>query len=358
MDILFFSRGRGRGHAIPDAAIVREMWEIERGLEITFASYGLGAETLRSEGFPVIDLGLPEDNAFVSTLLKISELITKSRPRLVVSHEEYPALPAARLNKIPAVFVADWFPPDRSLMAECLKCADRIIFIDNPGIYDVPTEVMDRVVYVGPALRRLRFNSSFRKEIRRSLGLSDNSRIILVVPGGASTSTEERAPLFQLVSSAVDLVQERDKLILWVADAEEQRRLRMNSGRLSFPVHFKSPHLDIDSTIVASNLGITKANRITCHEFSALGVPSISISYGLNPIDDYRVSLMRNNKYLRARGLTPQILAGEIERALRAGTCQNSLSPNETGAGRIAAARELLAVLCPRDKTTVPVRNE
>jgi len=63
-ELLFFSRGKGRGHAVPDAAIARELVALSPGVEIHFISYSVGATTLRDLGWNVVDLGLPEDPPF------------------------------------------------------------------------------------------------------------------------------------------------------------------------------------------------------------------------------------------------------------------------------------------------------
>ena len=42
---LFFSRGRGRGHAIPDLEIVRELAQITDAITVQFVSYATGAAT-------------------------------------------------------------------------------------------------------------------------------------------------------------------------------------------------------------------------------------------------------------------------------------------------------------------------
>lgn len=60
MDILFFSRGRGRGHAIPDLAIAKRLLHADPSLALAFASYGTGAETIRNSGCDLIDLRLSE----------------------------------------------------------------------------------------------------------------------------------------------------------------------------------------------------------------------------------------------------------------------------------------------------------
>ncbi len=65
-----------------------------------------------------------------------------------------------------------------------------------------------------------------------------------------------------------------------------------------------------------ASVAITKATRKTSFELSALGIPSISISHGLNPIDDARIAHLRTNIALRAREVTPEVLSGYICAAL------------------------------------------
>ncbi len=87
MDILFFSRGRGKGHAIPDAAIMESVRNLDDRIGWQFVSYGTGASTLAELGHSVRDLQLPDDNPFHETLIRACEVISECSPGLVVSHE-------------------------------------------------------------------------------------------------------------------------------------------------------------------------------------------------------------------------------------------------------------------------------
>src|SRR6187399_2767643 len=95
--ILFFSRGRGRGHAIQDIGIVRALEAMRPDLEVRFVSYGTGAETFRAFDISLIDLDLPDYGGVVDTSVLAGKLIGWLQPDLVVSHEEFPAIPAAKI---------------------------------------------------------------------------------------------------------------------------------------------------------------------------------------------------------------------------------------------------------------------
>jgi hypothetical protein len=44
--VLFFTRGRGSGHAIPDIEITNELLGLRMDVEVRFVSYASGARTL------------------------------------------------------------------------------------------------------------------------------------------------------------------------------------------------------------------------------------------------------------------------------------------------------------------------
>jgi hypothetical protein len=60
----------------------------------------------------------------------------------------------------------------------------------------------------------------------------------------------------------------------------------------------------IDRLIVASDLVITKANRLTVYEAASLGAPSVSISNGVNWPDEVAVARVASNTALDLYGLT------------------------------------------------------
>ncbi len=93
LDLLFFSRGRGRGHAIADIAIVEELRR-RRDVSVRFVSYSTGAATFAAFGHPVIDLELAERASAAEVYPLAADLIRRLRPRAVAAHEEF-GVPAA-----------------------------------------------------------------------------------------------------------------------------------------------------------------------------------------------------------------------------------------------------------------------
>ena len=107
--------------------------------------------------------------------------------------------------------------------------------------------------------------------------------------------------------SAFHKLEREQKLLCWVAGSDysalQERTKRTCDARIV------KAHWPTEQLIVASDLVVTKGNRGTIMEISELGVPSISLSYGQNPIDDTIVARIKSNLPLRVKGITPDHLA-------------------------------------------------
>lgn len=338
--VLFFSRGKGRGHAVPDAAIAEELIEREPNLDLVFVSYSVGAVTLKKLGCNVIDLGLPEDNGIWATVVPLVQVFQELHPALVISHEEFVAIPVAKAFGLPTVFLTDWFlSPDHPFM-QALGYADEIVFMDDAGYYDEPPYLTGKIHYVGTVYRKLRAEKADRERHRALLGIPPKALVILVAPGGAEFHSELRAPLFDLVLRAFEELPVADKRLVWVTGQPDYDALRTRS-QVHDSVMIMEPHQEFTSTLLASDLVITKGNRTPVFECDALGIPSISISFGINPIDEYRIARVPTHVALRARGITPDTLRNYLLRAL--GGCHRSdaVRPIDTSSARLAVT-ELL----------------
>jgi predicted glycosyltransferase len=342
--ILFFSRGLGRGHAIPDAAIAEEILKIQPDLEILFASYGIGAVTLRTLQKTVVDLRLPEVNPLWDTVVSILGALRGRRPALIVSHEEFAAVPIARAYGVPSAFLTDWFGHPDWLNMQCLKYADEVLFLDQPGYYDEPPYLRGKIHYVGSVFRRLEWDEGDRARSRRRLGIPFEAKTILVLPGGAAIHSEESAPLFDLVAGAFEALDSTEKRLLWVVDEPDYGVLATKASERTH-ISILKPHYDLSATMMASDLVITKGNRTPLLECEVLGIPSISISFGLNQVDDYRASRIRTNTALRGRGLSTSVLVGHMTRALGTSGSLSRKSVEESSRGRTAVAQRLLSIL-------------
>jgi len=316
--------------------------------EVYFASYGTGAATFAELGHQVIDLQLPEENPFLDTFVRSAQLIRKNHPDLVVSHEEFAVLPAARALGIPTAFITDWFLHPKSLVMQTLMYADEIIFIGERDIFEEPAFVRHKVSYVGPVIRQMSYSRSDKARARRELYLSDYATIISVIPG--SWATEERAPIAELLVPAFEALTEPERVLVWIAGQDYDTlstRFAEAQG-----VFLKRDCWPTERLVVASDLVITKANRGTTLEVSALGVPSISISHGLNPIDDSIVSRIPTNTAFRAASIDSNFL-GQAIRSILAKQFDHTAIPVSDGATLAAKVLASCIRKCSSHNSTI-----
>lgn len=334
MDILFFSRGRGRGHAIPDVAIMQEVDKVKPGLDWAFASYATGVHTFQSLGHDVHDLELPEENPFLATILSSYRLMEKCKPRFVVAHEEFAALVSAKLMQVPSVFITDWFTSDHTILMQPLAYAESIIFIESQGLFDEPWYAKGKVQYMGPLMRKMSYTREDRSHAREELKLSNEVAVIACLPGG--WATEARAPIAELMLSAFDQIQETEKKLFWVAGRDTENLIKQTKDRENVVV--VEQLWPIEQLMVASDVVVTKGNRGTIMEAAYLGIPSISLSHGLNPVEDFIVPRIASNHPLRVKGLTVEHLTKCMENQIRRSKNDNLVKPFVVSAGEVALA--------------------
>ncbi len=270
--ILYFSRGLGRSHAVIDIKISKALDELGTNFEFLFVSHATGADTFKQQGHPVVDLGIPERPSFLEALLPIARIIEECKPVAVISHEGFEALPAAKIFKLPAILITHWFVDAEHSSTETLDYVDRVVFLEEPGLFPEPPNVKGKVDYVGPPVRNFSYQRTDRSRARKELGLSEKGLVVLVLQG---SFPEAQAPIVDVVIPAFDALKSAGKQLIWVAD-QDYAALHSRLGHRR-DLTIKETDWQIDRLMVASDLVITKATYNIDLELMALGVPSISI---------------------------------------------------------------------------------
>ena len=313
--------------------IVKELHKLRDDIEVRFVSYGTGARTIEEFDFPLIDLDLPEDNSVNATMISATKLIGWLNPDLVVAHEEFPAMPASKILDKPTVFITDWFAAPDSYAMDALKYADRVLFIDEPGMYDEPPWVSGKVPYIGPILRPFEYTRQDRDRARRELGIPPQAKVITVLPG---SWTEARVPAADLVLAAFRRIRAPGKKLIWLAGADFdliQEKVSENEE-----VIVKTQDWKIDRLMIASDVAVAKSNRKTLIELAALGVPSVSISHGSNPFDEKRARSLPNCRVVGVDGSAVE-LYGALEDQMKRSVQPSFADPD---GGRQQAAANLV----------------
>jgi len=328
MTVWYFARGRGRGHALAGLSIARHMRSLVPSVRVRFISYGTGARTFRELGVPVLDLRMPDIPGLFDLERKLPRIFNTSRlPALVVAHEEFAVCPFAKAVGVPGVLITDWFLDDpNTWQMESIKNTEEVLFLDDPqvfadGLFIPPPYAAGKVQCTGPVLRPLSYGRQDRLRARRELGIAGGTLVVSVFihPG---RRTEEIAPLREILQTAFDSLPARSKLLLWDRDSDSE----------------------FDRTMAASDLAITKGNRNIVLELAAMGIPSISVSHGLNAIDDLRTASLANNRTLANRGLSALRLAECMTHMIERNKA-GAIQPIRYSDGARKAAESLAALL-------------
>jgi hypothetical protein len=278
---------------------------------------------------------MPDEPALWDATIAHTGAVRYLRPALVVAHEEPLALIAARIYQIPCVFITDFFQDPTSLFMRALDYAREIIFTAEPGIYTEPPFLRPPIHYVGPAVRRFEYGRADRERARRELGVPSDTVVVVCQPGNWP---EAQVPMAQLLADAWDALACAPRLLIWLAGRDHQMLRACFEGRSD--IEIVEEDWQIDRLFAASDLLITKANRLTVYEAASLGVPSISISSGVNWPDDAAVARVRSNTAIHLRGLAPGALAQLMAEKITGGWVPEAALPRWdgiSGASRIIA---------------------
>ena len=337
----------GRGHAIPDLAIVAELRKICPEIRIVFVSYGTGAEIFAAAGEETVHLGLPEMVSPFELLVSAGVELQKWHSRVVVSHEEAAVMSAAKIFGLPTVFLTHWFAAPQTPLMQALVHADEILFMEKAGIFPEPESVRGRVRYLGPVVRNFQFRPEHREQVRSELKMDPNESLILVLPGREWSGNA--SALCDLVVQAFELMDRPKKRLLWVTGKDRDTVLNQVSGHAGIQV--VPVERQVERLMVASDLAITRGTYSTGNELQALGIPSISLSDGTNYIDDFFARARAKASFYWWAETDAAILAKRMETLLD----QGLLTPDSgllQGRGAKSVAEALAASLRARNSAS------
>jgi len=303
--LLYFSRGRGRGHAVIDIQIGQELTQLRSDVQILYVSYGTGALTFQERSIPVIDLGLPDMNSIAASTVLAGRVIGRLQPDLVVANEEFPALPAAKIFGNRTVMITDFFGEPGKFSMESLWFADHVLFLDRKGDRE-PPPVAGKVRYLGPQLRQFAYKRKDRQRARQELGITSTT-VIGVFPG---SWTEAMAPLVDRLLPALDTAKLDDVRVVWLA-GQDAAKIRQRTKKRGY-ITVIDADWQIDRLMVACDLAITKTNRITVQELASLGIRTLSVDYGLNSIGCERIAHLRANRTIAIDNLNVAVIEASL----------------------------------------------
>lgn len=308
--IAIFSRGKGRGHTLPAIGVGETMRKIDPNLEIVFISYGTGARFFRQMQIEVVDLNLADDNQYLVALFRCLEVLRELRPDVVVAQEEFAAIPAAKSLGIPVIYWSSWMPVVSGYAMDSLTYADSAVITENPGIFPRAPGMNGKIRYTGPMIRDVAYHSENRAMARASLGIELNKSLVTIL--GSGGIGESKSPLIRVYAEALEMLG-TNWSTHWVAGKDQELVQEAFGGRDDvFVYDFIDP---IARLMAASDVVLTKGTRGASLDAAAVGVPSVSLSYGWNPIDDILVPRIQGNIALNARAVDGSTLASYLRLA-------------------------------------------
>jgi UDP-N-acetylglucosamine:LPS N-acetylglucosamine transferase len=338
--VLFFSRGKGRGHAIPDSGIIRALEQLRPELQFRIVSYALGAKAFTVLGHDVIDVGLPETSPIAEMSVIAGRLIHWLNPDVVITHEEFAAIPASRIFDKPVIAVVEWFMDESMYSMNTLRFCREILFTGQADSSSEPSFLKGKVLYLPPVIRRFDYSSADRERARRELDMPQNAIVLSVMPG---SWREEQAPILHCVAAAYDALEHPSKRLVWIAGTDRELIASAFAGRPD--VRVLDTYWPMDRLMVATDVAITKSNRASIFELDALGIWSIAISFGLNPMDDAAVARLDGIPVIQGEQLTAQNLLDTIHQQLsdtRPRQRQRCITPQECAPYLLAAIDRVL----------------
>jgi hypothetical protein len=243
-------------------------------------------------------------------LIKARQVIADVKPDIVLSHEEFAAVVAAHMDGLPSIFMSAWLPPGNSLASDSLAYADSIVILGEPGIFPLPVPLKRPPLFVGSLVREMKFSVADRSHLRSEFDVPQDAFVILVNPGGW---TEQQVPLAAIVLSAYTRLESSHKELFWLT-SEDYGQLSQAASKHQ-NVRVLKFHNPIEQLIALSDVVVTKGTRGATLDAAAVGVPSISISAGLNQVDELLVTRIPGNTSLYRHAVDGNVLLQYLQRS-------------------------------------------
>jgi len=338
LEVLYFSAVTDHRNALVDATIASELLRLEPALNITFASCDLGAAALRHLGFRVSDLDVYKNSGIWEWWICGHSLLSESRPTLVISHGEFHVLPLAKASHVPVIFLADWIGNLSDPFTQCLQYANEVIVLDEPGHLDVPPFLRGKTSFAGAVLQKAVPNAGSSLS-GAPIASQRGPLAIVFVSHGLDPCKDGQFDAVSLVLEAFEAINIEAKHLFWVVGEAELELTdcgiqdRRNVSQVKWGAYSIS-------NLQFADLLITACNSERLGEFAGLGIPSISLSCGQNPIEEWRVARIPGNTALRVGGLSANALRDHMLRLLNTRTAKTVNALN-LPSGDIVAAQKL-----------------
>ena len=362
--IYFGTCGMGLGHISRSVPIAQEV--LRRGGEVLFSTYLESVDYANNFGLPVVaapDLSMEVDvtgsiDIKAATLLSgVGSIITfldqvrfeiqtikTFDPHLVFADTRLSSIYAARLLKIPVVLLLNQFLPrvpresdtiffkflDGTIMTTLGRSwalSNVILIPDFPEPYTIsldslriPRRIGARVKLVGSILEQPPGKNSRVKEIRESLGVREDQKLIYA---GISGPRAEREPLINLLTPILSQFPDKYRVIMSMGVPNGGSRL-LHTGNLTI-VPWIENRFDY---LEACDAVISRGGHETLMQSISYGKPSVIIPVPKHP-EQYgnarRAMELKVAKAMHQRDITLEHLVQRLDEVLESNSTRRVL---------------------------------
>lgn len=314
--ILFFTWGRGWGHAIRDMVIIASLQRGEKSIRIGIISSEGGYQAYQAYGYECKEIKVPSGEEEWKWYLEVNEYLDEwGVPNLIVSDEHFGALTVAEELKVPSVFITDWLPFGQYNRPEFVATFDQAEAIIYPGYQSstpVPEQLSGKVHFVGPIVRGNPFLQITRSQLKSEVGLKPDIPLILLMGGG----TPENQRYFSTCIHAVERIKEEVQLVVIAGKLKENLNQEISSR-----VTVLSHTTEIQKYMAASEVVITRAGHTTLWELAVYAIPSITIPIPTesNPMQEIHAKAMEQWGYthiILENQLSPETVMQSLQHLL------------------------------------------
>ncbi|MCS4541769.1 MAG: UDP-N-acetylglucosamine--N-acetylmuramyl-(pentapeptide) pyrophosphoryl-undecaprenol N-acetylglucosamine transferase [Euryarchaeota archaeon] len=358
--VLFAPFQVGLGHTSRCLTIASKLKQIDPKIEIYFLCKDEFVEIVRKEGFYVIESQKPIKfverpgaldidqtikkvikelpQTFFKSMLYEASILKKLKPQLVVSDSQFSIPIACRFRKIQCVIITNQptvkvFVSTFSLKEKAIEKSfnyslkvlynfSKLIFVpDFKGNYEIPKELDNKIIFIGPILKKLPSEVPSKEELRKKLHLSQK-KVILVTVGG----TTQGLKIIENAISAYKIGIPAQMVINTGPNVDQAKLKQLN---IPSEVIVKGYVPNLMEYIKASDIVVTQAGHTTLMEIAACGVPSIIIppeKHAEQLGNAERIEKAGAGRVIFAKNLTPTKLRQTINNLLSDPATYNKIS--------------------------------
>jgi len=252
-----------------------------------------------------------DESSFLNQVMSVLDIIESCPCSIVVAHEYFPAIVAARVLKKRAVFIGAWLPRAGSQQAEAICLANQVIVLEEAGLFPFGMELPVRAKFIGQVSGPT--DGAAPNEIDGPLGsgggLSRGKHIVSIVVDRTWRSVH--LEYIDLGLSAFALLPV-GQYFVQIISTQPNVYLRGRFDGLKNIIYKEINCYQLWSEVRGVDLIVNFGSRGLAIEAAKYRLPAISIINGSNAAEELLLGRLPGNIVLHVRALDARILRDYI----------------------------------------------